>query len=71
MEDNAEYKQKSQAALPLTMQHELHSAQPTAPCFLLNNKLGVPGGPDSKDPLQRRRPRFQPWLGKIPWRREW
>ena len=21
--------------------------------------------------LQRRRPRFDPWVGKIPWRREW
>ena len=23
------------------------------------------------DPLQHRRPRFDPWVGKIPWRRKW
>ena len=24
-----------------------------------------------KNPLQCRRPRFDPWVGKIPWRRAW
>ena len=24
-----------------------------------------------KNPLQCRRPRFDPWAGKIPWRRTW
>ena len=24
-----------------------------------------------KNPPQGRRPRFDPWVGKIPWRREW
>ena len=24
-----------------------------------------------KNPLQCRRPRFDPWVGKMPWRREW
>ena len=33
---------------------------------------GIPGGSDSKKIcLQCRRPRFHPWVGKIPWRREW
>ena len=32
----------------------------------------IPGGSDSKRIcLQFRRPRFDPWVGKIPWRREW
>ena len=31
-----------------------------------------PGGPDSKDSAcQCRRPGLGPWIGKIPWRREW
>ena len=36
--------------------------------------LATPGFPaDSvvKNLLQSRRPRFDPWVGKIPWRREW
>ena len=33
---------------------------------------GFPGGLDSKRfCLQCRRPRFNPWVGKIPWRRKW
>ena len=24
-----------------------------------------------KNPLQCKRPRFDPWVGKIPWRRKW
>ena len=31
----------------------------------------VPYGSNSKVHLQRRRPRFDPWVGKIPWRRKW
>ena len=32
-----------------------------------------PGGSDSKESicLQRGRPGFDPWVGKIPWRRKW
>ena len=31
-----------------------------------------PGGSDGKSVcLQLRRPRFDPWVGKIPWRRKW
>ena len=32
---------------------------------------GFPGGSDIKECLQCWRPRFDPWVGKIPWRREW
>ena len=32
----------------------------------------LPGGSDGKSIyLQCRRPRFDPWVGKIPWRRKW
>ena len=33
--------------------------------------LGFSGGSDSKECLQCRRPGFNPWVGKIPWRRPW
>ena len=34
--------------------------------------LGFPGGSDSKSVcLQCGRPGFNPWVGKIPWRRKW
>ena len=34
--------------------------------------MGFPGGSDDKRIcLQYRRPGFNPWVGKIPWRREW
>ena len=36
------------------------------------NKWGFPGGSDSKESAcQCRRHRFDPWIGKIPWRRKW
>ena len=31
---------------------------------------GFPCNSDGKD-LKCRRPRFDPWVGKIPWRKEW
>ena len=35
-------------------------------------KIGLLSGSDDKDSAcQFRRPRFDPWDGKIPWRREW
>ena len=38
---------------------------------MLQNLLrGIPGGPDV-GLVQCRRPRFDPWVGKIPWRRMW
>ena len=34
--------------------------------------MDFPGGSDGKAPcLQCRRPGFDPWVGKIPWRKEW
>jgi len=33
---------------------------------------GFPGGTSGKEPTcQCRRPGFDPWVGKIPWRRTW
>ena len=32
---------------------------------------GFPGGSDGKVCLQCGRPGFDPWVGRIPWRREW
>ena len=40
-----------------------------------SNFLGFPGGSDSQEPTcqckRYRRPRFDPWLRKVPWRRKW
>ena len=37
----------------------------------LNENMS-PGGSDGREIcLQCRRPRFDPWVGKIPWRRKW
>ena len=33
--------------------------------------LGFPGGSDSKESAHCKRPGFDPWVGKIPWRRVW
>jgi len=32
---------------------------------------GFPGGSNGRVSLQCRRPGFNPWVGKIPWRRKW
>ena len=48
-------------------------------CFILNFfqafyfVLGysLPGSSNGKESWQGRRPRFDPWVRKIPWRREW
>ena len=38
----------------------------------LSHMLDFPGGSDSKSIyLQCGKPRFDPWVGKIPWRRKW
>ena len=37
----------------------------------LSPLLGFPSGSDGRLCLQYRRPGFDPWVGKIPWRREW
>ena len=40
--------------------------------FNFNFQWGFPGGSVSKEPAcQCRRPRFNPWVGKMPWRRGW
>ena len=37
-----------------------------------NKYLGLSGGSDSKESTcNAGRPRFNPWVGKIPWRRKW
>ena len=34
--------------------------------------MGSPGGSDDKESTCKvGEPRFDPWIGKIPWRREW
>ena len=33
--------------------------------------LGFPGGPAGKEYACMREAMFEPWVGKIPWRREW
>ena len=33
--------------------------------------MDFPGGSDGKESLQCRRSEFDPWVGKIPWRRGW
>ena len=39
-------------------------------CFLCHT--GLPWWPSGKEPAyQCRRRRFDPWVGKIPWRRKW
>ena len=35
------------------------------------SELGFPGGSDGKVSAQGWRPGFNPWVGKIPWRRKW
>ena len=37
----------------------------------LERRLGFLGGSEVKNLLQCRRCRFNPWVGKIPWRRKW
>ena len=37
---------------------------------MLDNE-GFPDGSDGKECLQCGRPGFDPWVGKIPWRRAW
>ena len=32
---------------------------------------GFPGGSDGKESACNERPRFDPWVEKIPWRRAW
>jgi len=34
-------------------------------------EMGFPGSDGKKSTCQCRRPRFNPWVWKIPWRKEW
>ena len=41
-----------------------------SPLFYINE--GFPGGSDSKESVYNAGdPGFNPWVGKVPWRREW
>ena len=66
------------AALPSA--HEMPVPSPPAPpnpkwwaqCFQIMPNVGSPGGTRGKEPAcQGRRREFDPWVGKIPWRRQW
>ena len=37
----------------------------------MNNIASDTGGSDGKEPACGAGDRFDPWVGKIPWRREW
>ena len=41
------------------------------PSFGINYSLSFPGGSDGKASAYNARPGFDPWVGKIPWRRKW
>ena len=36
-----------------------------------SNRWGFPGGTSGKECRRHKRCRFNPWVGKIPWSREW
>ena len=40
-------------------------------CRVPSKKRGFPSGSDSKECTCNVRTHFDPWVGKIPWRREW
>ena len=48
-----------------------HLISQTSNLFSLNSSQGFPGGSAVKNPPAIRRPRFDPWVKKIPWRRKW
>ena len=39
--------------------------------MLLNKRLGFPGGSDSKQSAFNAGDLTDPWVGRIPWRKEW
>ena len=62
------------------MLHVFYKLSPSGPDMRLirktfNRQLGFPGGASGKElSCQRRRPkrcRFDPWVGKIAWKRAW
>ena len=54
---------------------KLHTTYPTSGLFILHDSSGLPrwhSGKESACQCKRcRRPRFSPWIGKIPWKRKW
>ena len=47
-------------------------AHPESPCRLTKATHSFPGGSGGKESAcNAGRPRFDPWFGKIPWRRKW
>ena len=51
--------------------HNSHKVEATN--LSINRLMGLPCSSKGKESacMQRRRPRFDPWVGKILWRREW
>ena len=45
--------------------------RPKVAAAIQNGVQDFPGGSDGKACLQCGRPRFNPWVRKIPWRRKW
>ena len=38
---------------------------------VVKSQMGFPGGSDGKESVCSSGPGFNPWVGKIPWRRKW
>ena len=54
------------------LQLVVHSAQHLTLLYILISKMGLPSWLNGKEPpCQCRRHGFDPWVGKIPWRRKW
>ena len=51
----------------------VHGTAESDTTYRLNNNfnMGFPGGSVVKNLPECRRHRFDPWVGKIPWRRKW
>ena len=48
-----------------------HKDKRSTGCYAQGNYDLFPGGSDGRICLQCRRPGFNPWVRKIPWRRKW
>ena len=76
--NNSECEQCAEFRFPF-IQYVYHSlgiwTKDCHPLIVANSLLlfprGFPGGSDGKDLLQYRKPRFNPRVGKISWRRKW
>ena len=57
--------------MSLVYRTDTPSSSPSC-CLIDDRTMGFPGGSDSKEPTcQCRRCGFDPWVGRIPWRRKW